>query len=61
MVGWYPKETTVLPTFKGERQGVQVTALQNLLKNNQFGHKVLQGATKAGAIVKLVQSKWSSE
>lgn len=47
--------------FKGERQSAQVAALQNLLRNNQVGYKVLRGAIKALGIVKLVQSRWNAE
>ena len=59
--GWLVSKRDYSSKLKGERQSAQVTALQNLLRNNQVGYKVLCGAIKAWGIVKLVQSRWNAE
>lgn len=58
---WLVSKRDYSSKCKGERQSAQVTALQNLLKNNQVGYKVLRGAIKAQGTAKLVQSRWNAE
>lgn len=40
---------------------MQVAAVQNVVRNKQFSHKILCGAEREGAIMKSTQSKWNTE